>query len=193
MEKGAQVSDEPLSRNDVPKKAKIEPGDGLHPLPWPYSHGWKVGNLLFIAGQVALDEELRLIGPGDAEEQTRQVWRNIKAVVEKAGGKLSDVVRVSTYVTDIADIDAIMEARREFFPDGDYPVATMVEVAKLGLPGLLLETEAMALAVKSPEVTKTFETAGSPVAYLDAPEFSGFVAEDSARLIAAVKKIGKVE
>jgi len=146
MEKGAQVSDEPVSRNDVvPKKAKIEPGDGLHPLPWPYSHGWKVGNLLFIAGQVALDEELRLIGPGDAEEQTRQVWRNIKAVVEKAGGKLSDVVRVSTYVADIADIAAIMEARREFFPDGDYPVATMVEVAKLGLPGLLLETEAMAV------------------------------------------------
>jgi enamine deaminase RidA (YjgF/YER057c/UK114 family) len=140
------VSDEPVSRNDVvPKKAKIEPGDGLHPLPWPYSHGWKVGNLLFIAGQVALDEELRLIGPGDAEEQTRQVWRNIKAVVEKAGGKLSDVVRVSTYVADIANIAAIMEARREFFPDGDYPVATMVEVAKLGLPGLLLETEAMAV------------------------------------------------
>src|ERR1700724_1272719 len=53
--------------------------------------------------------------------------------------------------------------------------------------------EAMALAVKSPEVTKTFETAGSPVAYMDAPEFSKFVAEDSARLIAAVKKIGKVE
>ena len=53
--------------------------------------------------------------------------------------------------------------------------------------------EAMAQAVKSPEVIKTFETAGSPVAYLDAPEFSKFVATDSARLIAAVKKIGKVE
>src|ERR1700758_2483468 len=53
--------------------------------------------------------------------------------------------------------------------------------------------EAMAQAAKSPEVIKTFDTAGSPVAYLDAPEFSRFVAEDSARLIAAVKKIGKVE
>jgi len=53
--------------------------------------------------------------------------------------------------------------------------------------------EAMAQAVKAPEVIKTFETAGSPVAYLDAPEFSKFVAEDSARLVAAVKKIGKVE
>jgi tripartite-type tricarboxylate transporter receptor subunit TctC len=51
----------------------------------------------------------------------------------------------------------------------------------------------MAQAVKAPEVVKTFETAGSPVAYLDAPEFSKFVAEDSARLVAAVKKIGKVE
>jgi enamine deaminase RidA (YjgF/YER057c/UK114 family) len=129
----------------VSKKVKVEPGDGLHPLPWPYSHGWKVGQLLFIAGQVALDEELRLIGPGDPEEQARQVWRNIKVAVEKAGGKLTDVVRVSTYVADIADIDAIHCARREFFPDGAYPVATVVEVAKLGLPGLLLETEAIAV------------------------------------------------
>jgi tripartite-type tricarboxylate transporter receptor subunit TctC len=53
--------------------------------------------------------------------------------------------------------------------------------------------EAVAEAVKRPEVTKSFETAGSPLAYLDAPEFSKFVAEDSARLIAAVKKIGRVE
>ena len=53
--------------------------------------------------------------------------------------------------------------------------------------------ESMAKAVKSPEVIKPLETAGSPVAYMDAPEFAKFVAEDSARLIAAVKKIGKVE
>jgi tripartite-type tricarboxylate transporter receptor subunit TctC len=67
--------------------------------------------------------------------------------------------------------------------------------AQQALPAPIMSRlrEAMALAVKSPEVTKTFETAGSPVAYLDAPEFSKFVTEDSARLIAAVKKIGKVE
>jgi len=53
--------------------------------------------------------------------------------------------------------------------------------------------EAMAQAVKAHEVVMTFETAGSPVAYPDAPEFSKFVADDSARLIAAVKRIGKVE
>src|SRR5262245_7175032 len=134
-----------MSVDTVVKKEKIESGDGLHPLPWPYSHGWKVGTTLFIAGQVALDEELRLIGPGDAEEQARQVWRNIQAVCEKAGGKVTDVVRVSTYLANFADVEAVHRARREIFPDGDYPVATMFEVAELGLPGLLLETEAMAM------------------------------------------------
>ena len=101
--------------------------------------------MLFIAGQVALDEELRIVGPGDAEAQARQVWRNIQAVCEQAGGKVTDVVRVSTYLANIADVEAVHNARREVFPDGDYPVATMFEVAKLGLPGLLLETEAIAM------------------------------------------------
>jgi tripartite-type tricarboxylate transporter receptor subunit TctC len=53
--------------------------------------------------------------------------------------------------------------------------------------------QAMAQAVKSPDVIKTFETAGSPVAYMDAPEFSKFVETDSARLVAAVRRIGRVE
>jgi tripartite-type tricarboxylate transporter receptor subunit TctC len=67
--------------------------------------------------------------------------------------------------------------------------------AQSALPASIMAQlrKAVAEAVKTPEVVKTFEAAGSPVAYLDAPEFSKFVAEDSARLIAAVKKIGKVE
>jgi enamine deaminase RidA (YjgF/YER057c/UK114 family) len=119
---------------------------GVHSLErWPYSHGVKVGNLLFIAGQVALDEELRLIGAGDVEAQSRQVWTNIKLVAEAAGGKVTDVVRVTTFVLDIASFDAIHKVRQEFFPDGRYPTATGVQVVKLGLPGLLLETEAFAV------------------------------------------------
>lgn len=128
-----------------PKKEIVRAEDGPHPLPWPYSHGIRVGNTLFVAGQVALDEELRIVGPGDAEAQARQTWRNIEKVVEAAGGKISDVVRVTTYVADLADVEAIHGVRREFFPDGDYPVATVVQAAKLGLPGLLLETEAFAV------------------------------------------------
>jgi len=101
--------------------------------------------MLFIAGQVALDEELRIVGPGDAEAQARQTWKNIQTVVEAAGGKVTDVVRVTTYLADLVDIDAIHRVRREFFPSGDYPTATVVQAAKLGLPGLLLETEAFAI------------------------------------------------
>ena len=130
---------------DTGKKEIVRPGHGIHPLPWPYSHGIKVGNLLFIAGQVALDEELRIVGPGDAETQARQTWKNIQTVVEAAGGRITDVVRVTTYVADLADVEAIHKVRREFFPDGDYPAATVVQAAKLGLPGLLLETEAFAV------------------------------------------------
>ncbi len=130
---------------EVPKKEIVPAERGPHPLPWPYSHGIKVGNTLFVAGQVALDEELRIVGPGDAEAQARQTWKNIQKVVEAAGGKVTDVVRVTTYVGDLAHVEAIHRVRREFFPDGDYPVATVVQAAKLGLPGLLLETEAIAV------------------------------------------------
>jgi enamine deaminase RidA (YjgF/YER057c/UK114 family) len=131
--------------SEAPKKDVIPAEQGPHPLPWPYSHGIKVGNTLYVAGQVALDENLRLIGPGDPEAQARQTWRNIQTVVEAAGGKITDVVRVTTYVVDLDDVEAIHEVRREFFPDGDYPTATVVQAAKLGLPGLLLETEAFAV------------------------------------------------
>jgi enamine deaminase RidA (YjgF/YER057c/UK114 family) len=127
------------------RKEIIRPEAGIHPLPWPYSHGVRVGNTLFIAGQVALDEELRLVGVGDPEAQARQTWRNIQTVVEAAGGKVTDVVRVTTYLADASHVEALHTARREFFPDGDFPTATVVQVAALALPGLLLETEAFAI------------------------------------------------
>jgi tripartite-type tricarboxylate transporter receptor subunit TctC len=74
-----------------------------------------------------------------------------------------------------------------------YIWAGLFAPSALPAPIMTRLREAMALAVKSPEVITPLETAGSPVAYLDAPEFSKFVAQDSARLIAAVKKIGRVE
>jgi 2-iminobutanoate/2-iminopropanoate deaminase len=129
----------------VSRKEIVKVGEGIHPLPWPYSHGVRVGDTLYMAGQVALDEELRIVGPGDAEAQARQVWRNIETVVRAAGGTVTDVVRVTTYLADLADIDAIHKVRREMFPEGDYPVATVIQAARLGLPGLLLETEAVAV------------------------------------------------
>lgn len=74
-----------------------------------------------------------------------------------------------------------------------YIWAGLFAQSALPAPIMAQLRKAVAEAVKTPEVIKTFDAAGSPVAYLDAPEFSKFVADDSARLIAAVKKIGKVE
>ena len=127
-------------------KRVIKPAEGeIHPLYWPYSHGIAVGNLLFIAGQVGLDEELRLVGPGDIETQARQAWANIRTVAEAAGGKVTDVVRVTVYLTDLADMDGLHVVRSEIFPDGDFPVATVTETKALGMPGLLVEIEATAV------------------------------------------------
>jgi tripartite-type tricarboxylate transporter receptor subunit TctC len=74
-----------------------------------------------------------------------------------------------------------------------YIWAGLFAPSALPAPIMTRLREAMAQAVTAPEVTRTFETAGSPLAYLDAPAFAKFVEADSARLIAAVKKIGKVE
>jgi enamine deaminase RidA (YjgF/YER057c/UK114 family) len=129
----------------VDKQEIIMPGE-LHSLErWPYSHGVKVGNLLFIAGQVALDQDLQLVGENDAEAQSRQIWHNIKSVVEAAGGKVTDVVRITLFVLDFKHMPAFHKVRKEIFAGGRYPAATGVQVVKLGLPGLLLETEATAV------------------------------------------------
>jgi tripartite-type tricarboxylate transporter receptor subunit TctC len=118
--------------------------------------------------------------------------------------QLAAVARVLANPTLLA-VPASASNRIASFPDvptfkklgyGDvefYIWAGLFAQQALPAPIMTRLREAMAEAVKAPEVTKTFETAGSPVAYMDAPEFSKFVAEDSARLIAAVKKIGKVE
>lgn len=127
------------------RKTIIRPEAGIHPLPWPYSHGVRVGDFLFVAGQVGLDEDLRLVGVGDPEAQARQAWQNIQTVVEAAGGKITDVVRVTTFLVDASHVEALHKVRREFFPDGDFPTATVVQVAALAMPGLLLETEVFAI------------------------------------------------
>ena len=129
----------------VDKKEIIMP-DALHSLErWPYSHGVKVGNMLFMAGQVALDRELQIVGENDAEAQSRQIWQNIQSVVESTGGKVTDIVRVTLFVLDFKHMPAFHKVRKEIFADGRYPAATGVQVVKLGLPGLLLETEATAV------------------------------------------------
>ena len=110
----------------------------------PYSLATRVGNQLYISGQVAVDSEGHLVGKGDIEAQARQVMENIKALMQAVGGSLDDVVTTTTYVTSMKDFARAVPIRREYFGD-PYPASTVVEISRLVDPDWLIEIEAIAV------------------------------------------------
>lgn len=102
------------------------------------------GRLVSIAGQTALDEQSKVVGVGDIRAQTRCVFENIKRGVEAAGGTLSDVVSLLLFTTDIRYSREISEVRGEVF-GASFPPSTMVQVAALARPELLIEITATAV------------------------------------------------
>jgi enamine deaminase RidA (YjgF/YER057c/UK114 family) len=105
--------------------------------------------LVFISGQVAIDKEGKVVGPGDLKTQIRQAAINLKAALTAAGATAADIVKTNTYIVNYkqSDYSAMREARAELFPDGEPPASTMVGVTSLAVDGLLVEMEAIA-AVK---------------------------------------------
>jgi enamine deaminase RidA (YjgF/YER057c/UK114 family) len=116
--------------------------------PWEdiagYSRAVKLGNLIFIAGTAAVDENGDLVGAGDPYEQARFILGKIERALVAAGSGLQDVVRTVMYVTDISQWEQISKAHGEVFRD-IRPAATMVEVRSLILPEMLVEIEATAV------------------------------------------------
>jgi len=114
--------------------------------PTGYSYAVKkTGTPVFIAGQVALDGQGRLIGEGDAAAQAEQAFQNLRTVVEACGGTMEDVVKITIYATDAAYRPAIAAARQRHFKEGQYPASTYLVVSALALPQLLVEVEAVAM------------------------------------------------
>jgi enamine deaminase RidA (YjgF/YER057c/UK114 family) len=126
------------------ERTYLEPA-GLAPPPEPYAHAVRCGGTLYIAGQVAFDGENRIVGVGDPRAQAEQVWRNISLAVEAAGGTVADVVKITVFLKDIRDAPAEIAARQRHFEPGKFPICTMVQVANLGLPELLMEVDAVAV------------------------------------------------
>jgi enamine deaminase RidA (YjgF/YER057c/UK114 family) len=115
-----------------------------------YAHAVTVsGRLAFISGQIALDADGRLVGPGDLAAQTRQALGNLHRILRELGADWADVARFSWYVTDTANIQAIRDIRDEFLRpalgDRPNPASTLVQVAALFRPDLLIEVEAVAV------------------------------------------------
>jgi 2-iminobutanoate/2-iminopropanoate deaminase len=116
-------------------------------LPEPFSHytdAVRAGDFLFISGCVALDADGKLVGEGDVVEQARQVFENIGLCLAAAGVSFADVVKVTTFLTNIDDRARINPVRQEVFGDA-RPASTLVEVSALAVPGAKLEVEAVAL------------------------------------------------
>src|SRR6185369_13787602 len=111
-----------------------------------YHHYIRVDNptsLIFLSGQLARDADGNLVGAGDMAEQTRQCIRNMRTVLESAGGTLDDIVSIVVYTTDIRRFKEIVAARSEFFI-AKLPTSTIVEENHLADPGLLIEFQAIA-------------------------------------------------
>lgn len=113
-----------------------------------YVHAVTVtGTLAFVSGQVALDENGELVGPGDLKAQTMQAMRNLEGVLAQLGATWADVVKFGWYVTDATEVQTVRDVRDEFIRpvlgDRPNPASTLVAVSSLFRPGLLVEVEAV--------------------------------------------------
>jgi len=114
--------------------------------PTGYTHIVEVtgpGKTIYIAGQIALDKEGKVVGEGDMKAQAEQVFKNLEAALTAAGAKFSDVVKMNTYITDMEKAPAVREVRARYF-GSTTPASTLVQVAKLARPEFLLEIEVVA-------------------------------------------------
>lgn len=109
-----------------------------------YTDAVRAGDLLFISGCVPTDGEGNVVGGDDVVAQTRQTLENIRAILSAAGATPADVVKVTTFLTDIDDRAAINPARQEFFGEA-RPASTLIEISRLAIPGIKVEIEAVAV------------------------------------------------
>lgn len=112
-----------------------------------YSHATRMGDLIFLAGQVAVDRDGNLVGKGDVRAQTEQVFANVQAILEAAGSGLDKVGKVTVFTTKLEYRPIIHEIRsQKFEAAGHLPASTLAVVTSLADPEWLVEIEAVAMA-----------------------------------------------
>lgn len=114
--------------------------------PTGYSHivSARGGRTVYIAGQVALDAQGRVVGAGDLAAQTRQVFANLDIALKAAGATFANVVKTNYYLRDATQVAVIREIRSKYFTK-ELPASTLVEVPRLANPDFLIEIEVIAV------------------------------------------------
>jgi reactive intermediate/imine deaminase len=98
---------------------------------------------IHISGQIAIDREGNLVGPGDLRAQTRQVFDNLKAILEANGATFAEAVKIGTYLTTLDDLAGMREVRSEYLT-AEPPASTAVQVVALVVPEALIEIDLVA-------------------------------------------------
>ncbi|MDZ7769761.1 MAG: RidA family protein [Woeseiaceae bacterium] len=96
----------------------------------PYSQGVQAGNLVFLSGQIPLVPATMEMVDGDFERRTRQVFDNLRAVAEAAGGSMDQIVKLTIYLTDLGNFGTVNEIMTEYFSE-PYPARAALGVAAL--------------------------------------------------------------
>ena len=146
---GDSVQSEPIGGIglDAAQSAIIERANpaGLS-TPTGYSHvvSTRGGRTIYIAGQVALDAQGRVVGVGDLAAQARQVFANLEIALKAAGATFEHVVKTNYYLRDASQVATVREVRSKYFTK-ELPASTLVEVPRLAQPDLLIEVEVIAV------------------------------------------------
>jgi reactive intermediate/imine deaminase len=112
--------------------------------PGTFTHVVKVGNTVYISGQVSRDAQGKVVGPGDIHAQCVQVFENLKIALQSVGADFSNVVKTNVYLTDARYRDALSQVRGQYL-SAPLPASTLVVVTALASPDFLLEIEVVAV------------------------------------------------
>jgi reactive intermediate/imine deaminase len=116
------------------------------PRPNGYSHVVEVGEgrTVYVSGQIAVDQTGAVVGSGDFKAQARQVFENLKVALAAAGADFEHVVKITVFLTDVGQLGSFREVRDAYFAK-DPPASSLIEVARLVRPELMIEVEAIAV------------------------------------------------